>query len=124
MNFTHRKDSSLMLSTFRIIFLVLAAVLFLAGSGLIAHRPASAHLTSNTAITETTISTVAGGGFGSDVPAKQAPMVLPSAVALDPLGRGFYVVDEVDGTSLLRFVNTSGNPVILAGVTIQPGNIN
>ena len=51
-------------------------------------------------------------------------MVLPTAVALDPRGRGFYVVDEVDGTSLLRFVNTSTNPVTLAGETIQPGGIN
>ena len=38
-------------------------------------------------------------------------MVLPTAVALDPRGRGFYVIDEVDGTSLLRFVNTTANPL-------------
>ncbi|MBI3759248.1 MAG: hypothetical protein HY269_05780, partial [Deltaproteobacteria bacterium] len=59
------------------------------------------------AITPTTISTVAGGGFGANAPARQAPMELPTALVFDPSGRGFYVVDEVDGTSLLRFVNTS-----------------
>src|SRR4029077_12510925 len=34
-----------------------------------------------------------------------------------------YVVDEVGGSSLLRFVNTSANPVTLAGVTIPAGQI-
>ncbi|MFN8003930.1 MAG: hypothetical protein U0X75_23285 [Acidobacteriota bacterium] len=76
------------------------------------------------AVTDTTISTLAGGGFGSNVLAKQAPMVLPTAVALDPLGRGLYVVDEVDGTSLLRFINTSTANVTLGGMTILPNNIN
>src|SRR5262245_17795749 len=71
-----------------------------------------------------TISTIAGGGLGSNVAAKQAPMVLPTAAALDPKGRGFYVVDEVDGTSLVRFVNTSDAAATLGGVTIQPGSIN
>jgi sugar lactone lactonase YvrE len=51
-------------------------------------------------------------------------MALPSAVALDPQGRGFYVIDEVNGASLLRFVNTTANPVTLAGTTIQPSSIN
>ncbi|MDQ3011953.1 MAG: HYR domain-containing protein, partial [Acidobacteriota bacterium] len=51
-------------------------------------------------------------------------MVLPTAVAVDPLGRGFYVVDESNGTSLLRFVNITTAAVTLAGVTIQPGGIN
>jgi len=71
-----------------------------------------------------TISTIVGGGFGSDVPAKQAPVVQPTGVALDPQNRGFYVMDEVNSTTLLRFVNTSASPVTLAGVTIQPGDIN
>src|SRR6267378_4541949 len=46
---------------------------------------------------DNTITTIVGGGFGSSVPAKQAPMVLPSAVARDPLGRGIYIVDSVNG---------------------------
>lgn len=70
------------------------------------------------------ISTIAGGGFSTSAPAKQAPMVQPTAVARDPKGRGFYVIDDVNGTSLLRFVNTSGIAVTLAGVTIQPDQIN
>ncbi|MGH9798725.1 MAG: hypothetical protein ACRD82_00015, partial [Blastocatellia bacterium] len=70
------------------------------------------------------ISTIAGGGFSTNAPVKQAPMVLPTAVAVDPQGRGFYVIDDNNGTSLLRFVNTTASPVTLGGVTIQPGNIN
>jgi uncharacterized protein (TIGR03437 family) len=73
---------------------------------------------------ETTISTLAGGGFGSNVPARQAPMALPTGAALDPLGRGIYVVDEVNGTSLLRFLNTGTEAATIGGVTIPPGNIN
>lgn len=72
----------------------------------------------------TVISTIAGGGFSTNAPVRQAPMVLPTAVALDPLGRGFYVADENNGTGFLRFVNTSGQPVTLAGVTVLPGHIN
>ncbi|MEK7833999.1 MAG: HYR domain-containing protein, partial [Acidobacteriota bacterium] len=72
----------------------------------------------------TMISTIAGGGFSTNAPVKQAPMVLPTAVATDPQGRGFYVIDDINGTSLLRFVNTTASPVTLGGVTIQPGNIN
>lgn len=70
------------------------------------------------------ISTIAGGGFGSNVPVRSAPMVQPTAVVFDPLGRGFYIVDEVNGTSLLRFVNTSASPVNLAGITIESNQIN
>lgn len=51
-------------------------------------------------------------------------MVLPTGVALDPSGRGFYVIDEVNGTSLVRFVNTTASAVTLAGITIQPNHIN
>ncbi|MBI1762947.1 MAG: HYR domain-containing protein [Acidobacteria bacterium] len=71
----------------------------------------------------TIISTIAGGGFSNNVPPREAPMVYPSATALDPLGRGFYVVDEVNNSSLLRFVNTTANAVTLAGATIPPGQI-
>ena len=108
-------------STFRPRFLILMAALFLTAIAPIAWRVAAAF---SAATTDTTISTIAGGGFGSDVPARQSPMVLPTAVALDPRGRGFYIIDEVDGTSLLRFVNTLSVPVTLAGVTVQPGHIN
>ncbi|HMX27552.1 MAG TPA: hypothetical protein PKC13_18300, partial [Blastocatellia bacterium] len=49
---------------------------------------------------------------------------MPTAAAIDPQGRGFYVIDEAKGASLLRFVNTTNAPVTLAGVTIPPGEIN
>ncbi len=70
------------------------------------------------------ISTIAGGGLSANAQARQAPMELPHALVFDPQGRGFYVVDDVDGTSLLRFVNTSSAPVTLAGTTVLPGNLN
>ncbi|MGE3948104.1 MAG: HYR domain-containing protein [Blastocatellales bacterium] len=72
----------------------------------------------------TAISTIVGGGFTTSAPVRQAPMVRPTHAALDPLGRGFYVIDEVNGTSVLRFVNTSASPVTLAGVEILPNSIN
>lgn len=71
-----------------------------------------------------TISTVVGGGYSTNVAVRQAPMTQPTQVARDPQGRGFYVIDEVESASLLRFVNTSSQVVTLAGVTIQPGGIN
>jgi hypothetical protein len=121
MNVTRQKYSSPKSLTSRLFFSILIAVALFAATGLVTRRTASAI---SSAATETIISTIAGGGFGSEVPARQAPMVLPTAVVLDPRGRGFYVVDEVDGTSLLRFVSTSSVPIMLSGVTIQPGNIN
>ncbi|MEP7340770.1 MAG: hypothetical protein ABI977_23775 [Acidobacteriota bacterium] len=125
MNVTHDKDSSPML--FATPFIRRIALLFLAVAlmaGATVWTRTSAQSAFSGAMTDTTISTVAGGGFGSDVPVRQAPMVLPTAVGLDPRGRGFYVIDEVDGTSLLRFANTTANPLALAGVTIQSNSIN
>lgn len=124
MNATQQKNSSRMGSLIRSIILAFSAALIFAGAGLVTQKRTAAQPILSFATTDAIISTIAGGGFGSDVPARQAPMVLPTAVAFDPLGRGFYVIDEVDGTSLLRFVNTSANPLTLAGVTISPGSIN
>jgi sugar lactone lactonase YvrE len=75
-----------------------------------------------------TISTIAGGAFSIDIPARSAPVVKPFLAARDPLGRGYYIVDDalVSGftsSNLLRFINTSSQPVTLAGATINPGNI-
>jgi uncharacterized protein (TIGR03437 family) len=74
------------------------------------------------------INTVAGGGFTSSVPAKQAPMTEPSVTALDPSippaqGFGLYVVDKVKGRTVIRFVNGTQAPLVRAGITIQPGHI-
>ena len=72
------------------------------------------------------ITTVAGGGFTTSVPVKEAPMIRPSVVALDPSvqnGFGLYVVDEIQSRTVIRFVNASTAPLTRAGVTIQPGEI-
>lgn len=131
MNVFNRKDTSSPMHSMTKIAVSVLAVLLLAAAAGLALRPKvsaqsaiAASRNAETSTTETVISTIAGGGFGSGVPVRQAPMVLPTAVAFDTLGRGFYVVDEVDGTSLLRFVNTSASPVILGGITIQPNHIN
>ena len=70
------------------------------------------------------ISTIVGGGLSTDLPALQAPVSKPVGVARDPLGRGFYVLDNFESIYLLRFVNTSAQAVTLAGTTISPGSIN
>ncbi|MCI0338039.1 MAG: PKD domain-containing protein [Acidobacteria bacterium] len=68
------------------------------------------------------IDTVAGG-YGDGSPAKQASITTPVAAALDPQGRGIYVVDEPGGISIIRFINTGNTPVTIAGRTIAPGTI-
>lgn len=104
--------------------LILLLGLILASSGSLLLDRVSAQSAAEGAVIDLTIATLAGGGFGSNVPVRQAPMVQPVCVLFDPLGRGFYIIDEVSGTSLLRFVNTSANPVTLAGITTLPKHIN
>ncbi len=104
--------------------LILLVSLIIAGTGLVLRNKAVARSFAENTNTLVTISTIAGGGFGSNVPVKQAPMVQPTWVAFDPVGRGFYLIDEVSGTSLVRFVNTSAGPVTLAGTTVLPKQIN
>ncbi|QQS47371.1 MAG: hypothetical protein IPM66_01525 [Acidobacteriota bacterium] len=70
----------------------------------------------------TVIDTVAGG-FGEGNPIRQAPFAELSAIARDPQGHGIYVADNVSGQSIIRFLNLSGLPVTLAGITIQPGTV-
>jgi uncharacterized protein (TIGR03437 family) len=107
------------LLSFSALLLIGLAVLALSQSGARAARGANpAEIAA-----DNTISTIVGGGFGSSVPAKQAPMVLPTAVERDPLGRGVYIVDTVSGNVLLRFLNTSTSPVTLGGVRIEAGHI-
>ncbi|MGA1369343.1 MAG: hypothetical protein ACO394_12580, partial [Blastocatellia bacterium] len=50
-------------------------------------------------------------------------MTSPTATAIDPLGRGIFVVDERDGSSLLRFVNTTPHLVEIRESTIESGSI-
>ena len=72
----------------------------------------------------TTIATIVGGGLSVSAPVLTAPMIQPSAVALDPKGRGYYVVDERDGAGMLRFVNTTTATITMARATIEPSGIN
>jgi sugar lactone lactonase YvrE len=68
------------------------------------------------------IDTVAGGLLGDGDLSTQATIVLPVALAADPLGRGVYVGDSA-GTFLIRFINTTRNTVTIAGQKIPAGAI-
>jgi len=119
--FSHRRLT-------RSIAMLMAAVLFF-GTTAMAWQPGSGAAVSNSgpddaSAASTFISTLAGGGLSSSIAVKQALMLLPSATVRDPLGRGFYVIDDVSATSYLRFVNTKADAVTIAGTTIQPNQIN
>ncbi len=79
-------------------------------------------LTATAGINATTINTIAGG-YGENAPARQAPFTAPAAVARDPQGRGFYVVDETNQGSLIRFINTSATQATIAGRAVAPGAV-
>ncbi|MFZ4629682.1 MAG: PKD domain-containing protein, partial [Blastocatellia bacterium] len=67
-----------------------------------------------------TIETIVGG-LGEGTNARQATLQEVPQLARDPLGRGVYLIDASTEFSILRFMNTTGTPVTLAGVTIEPG---
>jgi sugar lactone lactonase YvrE len=73
--------------------------------------------TGNTPIIET----IAGGVLGDGNLGAKANLVLPVAAALDPLGRGIYIVDNPGGVSLIRFLNTTRNQATIGGVKIPAG---
>ncbi|MGA1368336.1 MAG: IPT/TIG domain-containing protein, partial [Blastocatellia bacterium] len=66
-----------------------------------------------------TIETIVGG-LGEGTNARQATLQEVLQLARDPLGRGVYFVDASTEFSVLRFINTTSEPVTLAGVTIEP----
>ncbi len=61
------------------------------------------------------------GGYGEGNPALLSPFGVILSVARDPLGRGLFVVDRLNDTSYIRFINTTAAPVTLAGKTIPAG---
>ncbi len=61
------------------------------------------------------------GGYGEGNPALLSPFGVILSVARDPLGRGLFVVDRLNDTSFIRFINTTAAPVVLAGKTIPAG---
>ncbi|MEP7336951.1 MAG: IPT/TIG domain-containing protein [Acidobacteriota bacterium] len=68
------------------------------------------------------IDTIAGGLLGDGNLAIKSTIVLPIAIAIDPLGRGLYVGDSA-GTFLIRFINTTRNTVTIGGQKIPAGAI-
>jgi Domain of unknown function DUF11/Divergent InlB B-repeat domain/NHL repeat len=83
------------------------------------------------------LSTFAGDGFGGATidcngtscgmanngdggPANQARFVFPVGVATDSAGN-FYILDQ--SAEVVRVINTQKTPIIVAAVTIQPGDI-
>jgi List-Bact-rpt repeat protein/centrosomal CEP192-like protein/NHL repeat-containing protein/beta-propeller repeat-containing protein len=73
------------------------------------------------------IATVAGNfapsnGLGDGGPALDAGFSGPSGLALDGAGN-LYISDQPPENHRIRAVNTGTNPITIAGVTIQPGNI-
>ncbi len=73
----------------------------------------------NTAI----IDTIAGGILGNNNLSVDANMINPAAIALDPLGRGIFIVDSPAGVSYIRFINTTRSPVTIANASVPGGAI-
>jgi sugar lactone lactonase YvrE len=69
------------------------------------------------------IETIAGGVLGDGNLGAKAHLVMPIAAALDPLGRGVYIVDNPGGVSLIRFLNTTRNQATIGGIRIPAGVI-
>jgi uncharacterized protein (TIGR03437 family) len=68
------------------------------------------------------INTVAGG-LGEGNPALRAPFGVLVAVVRDPLGRGLFLADLLNGISYIRFINTGNAAVTIAGRTVEPGTV-
>jgi hypothetical protein len=69
------------------------------------------------------IDTIAGGLFGEGNLASEATVLSPLFVATDTQGRGIFFVDGSVSVPVIRFVNTTRNPVVIAGQTIPAGTI-
>ena len=77
-------------------------------------------LTTNVSSGGTNIDTVVGG-VGEGAPAKQSPYLTPYSVAADVQNRGVFVLENGESASVLRFINTTNQPVTLGGRTIDAG---
>jgi sugar lactone lactonase YvrE len=67
---------------------------------------------------------LAGGLYGDGNPGTKATLASPIVAAADPQGRGVYFVDNVpNAPALLRFLNTTRNPVTIAGIKIAGGTV-
>jgi uncharacterized protein (TIGR03437 family) len=77
-------------------------------------------MTASASTGTTDIDTVVGG-YGEGNPALQSPYGALLSIARDPLERGIFVVDRLNDTSYIRFINTTVAPVNIAGKTIAAG---
>ena len=69
------------------------------------------------------IDTLAGGPPSEGSLGLRANLVTPVAIAIDPGGRGIYLVDAPSGVSSIRFLNTTRQTVTVAGRQIPGGVI-
>lgn len=67
------------------------------------------------------IDTIAGGILGDGNDVLKVNMISPVAVAIDPQGRGIYIVDATNSGNLIRFISTSRNAVTIGGQRIPAG---
>jgi len=74
-----------------------------------------------TANTNVTAIDTAAGGYGEGAPVRQASFTVPTVVVRDPLGRGLFVSDDSSVGNFVRFINTTGDAVTIAGKKIEPG---
>ncbi len=79
-------------------------------------------LTTSVSTGTTMIDTVAGG-LGEGNLATQSPFGILVAAARDPQNRGLYVVDNLGGNALIRFINTTNTSVTIAGKLVQAGTV-
>ncbi len=92
--------------------------------GLLETLGASVNTTGTTFSNNTPIiDTVAGGILGDGNLGNKAILITPVAVAVDPLGRGIFLIDAPSGVAYLRFLNTTRNQVTLAGRKITAGTL-
>jgi len=68
------------------------------------------------------INTIAGG-LGEGAPTLQASFGAIGAIVRDPNGRGVYIADAFNNSTLIRFINTTASPVTLGVRTIAPGTV-
>jgi uncharacterized protein (TIGR03437 family) len=68
----------------------------------------------------TNIDTIVGG-LGEGAPARQSPYLTPYAVAADVQNRGVFVMESAANGTVLRFINTTNQPVTLGGRVIEAG---
>lgn len=68
------------------------------------------------------IETIAGGLFGDGTLGTRAVFATPVAIAVDPLGRGVFVIDDAD-PARIRFLNTTRRTVTIGTISVPAGAV-